>query len=506
MKSSAFKGFVLCIIAVLLSSLFPTFGWSQLSEKRKPELQELPTFLGIAKYYDNRTFACTVSWDDYTGNHSKPWKLQKWQDMFNMFNSKNLTYNIGVITDYEAWGNNWTLIQENFDDGKEAGQEANTPYLMEVSSHSVIHSHPNNWDATEADYQIGTSACQIKDNLRLQGYWEMNGSKYVLSWIEPYGESTATTRFALGGHHYLADRATTESNRQGDYQTWDSTNGLFNRWGVVLRIDAASVQHIKDKFDWAHINGKIFCVYGHPATPRNVYDWNITDGNADKWTDYISGDTSCWYCHLGTLYTYRYIVANPDRAISISSSETDQEKVFNITVTDTIHERYGLKYPVTYVFSIPSDWATGCVFYRYGTSQNWTLMASKSSSDFFNGIVASRFDFTKHRAYVSAGFSDVSHNIYLQLCPHKSLEVPKRILELIEVIETWNLSKGIESGLTSKLDGAIYLLEKDNEDGAIHKLMDFIEQVEAQREKKLTDEQADYLISETQRITDLVKG
>jgi len=469
-------------------------------------LQELPTFLGIAKYYDNRTFACTVSWDDYTGNHSKPWKLQKWQDMFNMFNSKNLTYTIGIITDYQAWGNNWTLIQENFDDGKEAGQKADTPYLMEVSSHSVIHSHPNNWDTAEADYQIGASARQIKGNLTLQGYWEMSGSEYILSWIEPYGESTAITRSTLGDHYYLMDRATTESNRQGDYQTWDSTNGLFERWGVVLRIDTTSAQHIKDKFDWAYTNGKIFCVYGHPVTRRNVYDWNVTGGNADKWTDHISGNTGCWYCHHGTLHTYRYIAANPDKAISISSSGTGQEKVFNITVADTIHERYGLKYPVTYVFSLPLDWATGHVFYRHKTSRNWTLMASKSSSDFFNGIVASRFDFTKHRAYVSVGFSDVSHNIYLQLRPHKSLEVPERILELIEVIETWNLYKGTENSLTSKLDRAIHLLKRGNENGAIHKLMDFIEEIEARRRKKLTDEQADYLILEAQRIIGLIKG
>jgi len=77
--------------------------------------------------------------------------------------------------------------------------------------------------------------------------------------------------------------------------------------------------------------------------------------------------------------------------------------------------------------------------------------------------------------------------------------------ELIETIETWSLRKGTENSLTAKLEGAIHLLDIGNENGAIHKLMDFINQVEAQREKKISEEQADYLISEAQRIIDLIK-
>jgi len=78
--------------------------------------------------------------------------------------------------------------------------------------------------------------------------------------------------------------------------------------------------------------------------------------------------------------------------------------------------------------------------------------------------------------------------------------------ELIETIETFELPKGTENSLTSKLEGALHLLEIGNENGAIHKLMDFMNQVEAQRDKKLTDEQANQLIAEAQRIIDLIKG
>ncbi len=51
-------------------------------------------------------------------------------------------------------------------------------------------------------------------------------------------------------------------------------------------------------------------------------------------------------------------------------------------------------------------------------------MDNKSSEDFFNGIDASRFDFTNHRAYVSVEFSNISHNIYLQLRHSERVEAP----------------------------------------------------------------------------------
>jgi parallel beta-helix repeat protein len=79
--------------------------------------------------------------------------------------------------------------------------------------------------------------------------------------------------------------------------------------------------------------------------------------------------------------------------------------------------------------------------------------------------------------------------------------------KLIETIKTWNLPRGTENSFTSKLQEAILLLNKRHDNGAIHKLMDFINGVEALREKgKLEDWQTDYLVSEAQRIIDLIQG
>ena len=51
-------------------------------------------------------------------------------------------------------------------------------------------------------------------------------------------------------------------------------------------------------------------------------------------------------------------------------------------------------------------------------------MTKKVSGDFFNGVNASRFDFSAHacmhaahKAYVSVAFTSTSDNIYLQICP-----------------------------------------------------------------------------------------
>jgi parallel beta-helix repeat protein len=76
--------------------------------------------------------------------------------------------------------------------------------------------------------------------------------------------------------------------------------------------------------------------------------------------------------------------------------------------------------------------------------------------------------------------------------------------ELIETIKTWNLSKGAENSLISKLDNAIHQLNKGNENVAINKLTVLMSQIEALRDKKLTSNQADYLLAEAQRIIDLI--
>ncbi|MFQ5621593.1 MAG: nitrous oxide reductase family maturation protein NosD [Candidatus Nanoarchaeia archaeon] len=86
-----------------------------------------------------------------------------------------------------------------------------------------------------------------------------------------------------------------------------------------------------------------------------------------------------------------------------------------------------------------------------------------------------------------------------------TLSPREAIQELIETIETWNLPKGTENCFTHKLEGALHLLNIGNKNGAVDKLRGFINQVEALKDKKLTIEQANQLISEAKRIMGLIK-
>lgn len=76
--------------------------------------------------------------------------------------------------------------------------------------------------------------------------------------------------------------------------------------------------------------------------------------------------------------------------------------------------------------------------------------------------------------------------------------------DLISDVEDLNLPGGTENSLVSKLENAIKSLDKGQENAAINQLNAFINQVEAQKGKKITDEEADQLIAIAQWIIDNV--
>lgn len=82
---------------------------------------------------------------------------------------------------------------------------------------------------------------------------------------------------------------------------------------------------------------------------------------------------------------------------------------------------------------------------------------------------------------------------------------PEHLIQrLIETIQTWKLHGGTENSLTSKLEEALHLLNVGNENGATHNLMEFISQVKALEGNKLTNDQANYLIDQAQKIIDRI--
>jgi hypothetical protein len=68
------------------------------------------------------------------------------------------------------------------------------------------------------------------------------------------------------------------------------------------------------------------------------------------------------------------------------------------------------------------------------------------------------------------------------------------VQELFDEFQELSLPQGTENSLLSKLDAALNCLDNGNDNAAINILNAFKNSVEAQREKKITAEQADYLI------------
>ena len=76
--------------------------------------------------------------------------------------------------------------------------------------------------------------------------------------------------------------------------------------------------------------------------------------------------------------------------------------------------------------------------------------------------------------------------------------------DLIGDVQALGLPDGIENSLVSKLEAAMNSLQNDHENAAENELNAFINQIEAQRGKELTDEQADELIARAQRVIDSI--
>jgi parallel beta-helix repeat protein len=84
-----------------------------------------------------------------------------------------------------------------------------------------------------------------------------------------------------------------------------------------------------------------------------------------------------------------------------------------------------------------------------------------------------------------------------------------KIVELIDTVEVMNLHQGIDNSLDAKLDAAANALDdvnQNNDVAAINSLNAFINAVEAQRDNKITNEQADTLIADANYIITLLSG
>ncbi len=97
------------------------------------------------------------------------------------------------------------------------------------------------------------------------------------------------------------------------------------------------------------------------------------------------------------------------------NSDISSYDYFKITIDSTAHTDYGLSYPVTYKFTIPSGSSGLKAYKRYSTSSPWTQITEKTANDSFDGIEAVRFDYNNNATYISASFDGSSDDMLLKI-------------------------------------------------------------------------------------------
>jgi hypothetical protein len=368
--------------ALAIGTMTPAYG---------TELE--PEYVETADYYDNRKAVVTVTADDW-----RQFTWAKFEAMSRMLTTKHIHYTGSIITNTA----NWTQIQYWLDQG-----------YAEAASHGQSHSH---LPYSNYDSEIGGSKQDIIDSLILPSSFSFDSSEYVYAWIEPYGESNSTVRQKLGEYGYLTDRMV---NINDTWATWDAANGLFNRIGFSIRMEidyGTNPATLNAKFDIVYNAGGIYHLMTHPQDA----DWSAGQ-YADVHTSYISNRKDVWYVNFGPLYLYRWIATH--NVVEVTATGSLPDKVFRLSMASTDRANYGAKYPITYVFDLPPSWTSAYVNYRFHETDLWSPLEVKTSSDFFNGVNAVRFDYANHRAYVSVGFSDVSNDIFLQVLPQDTQPV-----------------------------------------------------------------------------------
>lgn len=109
---------------------------------------------------------------------------------------------------------------------------------------------------------------------------------------------------------------------------------------------------------------------------------------------------------------------------NVTAASTSVPEFYGFNASSTLRDNYGLSYPVTYEFDIPAGSASLQAYVKYiATSTSWTQLTEKTSSDFFNGIDAVRFDYTNNKAYVSAAFDANSNDIFIKVVDSNGTQV-----------------------------------------------------------------------------------
>ncbi|MBC8193151.1 MAG: hypothetical protein H8E18_12275, partial [FCB group bacterium] len=93
----------------------------------------------------------------------------------------------------------------------------------------------------------------------------------------------------------------------------------------------------------------------------------------------------------------------------------NSDQSVTIKVDSTIHQDYGLSYPLTYQFSVPSTVSSLRAFKRYSVEDPWSEVPERAAGSSFNGVEVFRYDDLADMAYVSVTLADDSDSLFLKI-------------------------------------------------------------------------------------------
>jgi len=120
--------------------------------------------------------------------------------------------------------------------------------------------------------------------------------------------------------------------------------------------------------------------------------------------------------------------------IPIQEDLEPQSEIYmhKFTVNAESHLKYGLAYPVTYIFDIGQQEYGLKAYHRHTNGGIWEELPEKTGNELFSGIEAVRFEYGENKAYVSVGFSDESDNVFINIVNSYEKSISSEFLNIAE--------------------------------------------------------------------------
>ena len=232
-------------------------------------------------------------------------------------------------------------------------------------------------------------------------------------------------------------------------------------------------------------------------TMTSVLLSNWTSGNNEALVDYDITSLSFWQ-HPDNVNVWELLVGTENGASVIFAEEPPE-------TTKTIGDpKYGDN----------DEWVTSATEFNLTAIDDFSGVDKTYYRLWYNGSWTSWIEYIGNftllgegKHYIEYYSLDNAGNVEgVHNQTHYVDDPVEMINDVIEDIEDMGLCHGIENSLTQKLNNVIQSLGNGQTNAAINQLNAFINQVEAQRGKKLTDEQADALVNVAQQIIDYINN